>query len=599
MLSSAFENAGYTVFEAQDGFNVICEIKTSSPAIILCSVGLPLIPGFELSRIIKSQEDISRPFFVYSLTEENVSQTIISKSNCDDFYTVESDQLDTLVSKIEEKVIDKKFNETETSEKDNTPSELAAIKNITKFYEKESEDLNIIAAINKVFENLGDLRKACLALLKTLSDFVSYDIVLLSIYNNDKVHEYCNIRSPLSENEIQDFTAVCHNKFLTNCDSNKQINFLNCVYCDSENRNFQNTAATEKIKVIESANIFYKGKEFLGSITIGTAKTTRISNSNSRKFQFYAEKLSPYIKNVITQYKMGITIHNLRKAFSSFVPEEIIDDLIDKANVQTETAGEKRQVAVLICDIRSFTTISERNKAEDVVSFLNAYFTKMVEIIKTHGGSIDKFMGDAIMALFGAPISYEDNAQRAVEAAMEMISKLPTIDYSRLTLPEGINQISIGIGIHYGEVILGSIGCSDKKDYTVIGDSVNLASRLEGLTKLYGYHIVISDSIKSELNDKITAHKLDKVAVKGKKIPVWIYSIDTDLEKKPEEYHKNYNKGMELYEVGAWSLAKGYFEKAIAFTTACKAAELMLARCNNYIENPPENWDGAVVLTSK
>ena len=139
--------------------------------------------------------------------------------------------------------------------------------------------------------------------------------------------------------------------------------------------------------------------------------------------------------------KLALSESKLRSTFSKFVPEEIIEDLLSQEDTTSEQSNnEKRKVAVLICDIRNFTSISEINQPENVVGFLNGYFSLMVDIIKKHGGSIDKFIGDAIMALFGAPISYVDNAQRAVEAAMEMVKNLEVVNTSILNFPDGMNS---------------------------------------------------------------------------------------------------------------------------------------------------------------
>ena len=220
----------------------------------------------------------------------------------------------------------------------------------------------------------------------------------------------------------------------------------------------------------------------------------------------------------------------------------------------------------------------------------------MVDIIKKHGGSIDKFIGDAIMALFGAPISYVDNAQRAVEAAMEMVKNLEVVNTSILNFPDGMN-FDIGIGIHYGEVIVGNIGSKEKTNYTVIGDSVNLTSRLEGLTKQYGARIMISQDTKDELNEKIYTHLLDKVRVKGKQKGVQIYRVDE--KPLPSDFSDTYEKGLNLYMNGAWTLALSYFDKALEILPADKAAKLMKQRCEEFIETPPKDWNGAVALTSK
>ena len=197
----------------------------------------------------------------------------------------------------------------------------------------------------------------------------------------------------------------------------------------------------------------------------------------------------------------------------------------------------------------------------------------MVDIVKKYGGTVDKFVGDAIMVLFGAPISYNDNAKRAVQAAMEMYAQLEKIPCGNLKFPEGI-KLDIGIGIHYGPVIVGQIGSADKTNYTVIGDTVNLASRLEGLTKLYGARIIISEAVRDELDESMNALLLDSVKVKGKTESVFIYRVD----EKPlsKDFTQAYEKGFKSYSEGAFSLAVPYFEEALKFLPQDKAATLML-----------------------
>ena len=303
-----------------------------------------------------------------------------------------------------------------------------------------------------------------------------------------------------------------------------------------------------------------------------------------------------FLEQALYYKRASFTEQRLRRAFSRFVPEEVIDRLTEDAASEAESINEKRKVAVLICDIRNFTSISERNKPENVVSFLNEYFKKMVEVIKKHGGAIDKFMGDAIMALFGTPVSYEDNARRAVDAALEMQSLVPGISCSNLFIPEGMN-FNVGIGIHYGDVIVGSIGCAEKSDYTVIGDTVNLASRLEGLTKFYGAGIIISGAVKNELNRKYNLLHLDTVKVKGKSVGVQIYRVDENALNA--DYVQCYKKALDLYTNGAWNLAASYFERAQQLLPADKSASKMYERCLEFISNPPLNWDGAYSLNTK
>ena len=317
-------------------------------------------------------------------------------------------------------------------------------------------------------------------------------------------------------------------------------------------------------------------------------------------FSFAVDEITRILQSSIRMKGKIKFERNIRKAFSRFVPEQIIDELVDGVETESKVSvGEKRDVAILFCDIRSFTNISENNKPETIVSFLNRYFTTMCTIIKKHGGTVDKFMGDAIMALFGAPVSYQDNCRRAVAAAQEMRIALDSIELGDLILPAGM-KFNIGIGIHYGDVIVGSIGSEDKTDYSVIGDNVNLASRLEGLTKTYGTMILVSEAVKDDIAEgEFIFRHLDNVKVKGKEHPVPIYAVDRRLEDFSQSYREYYDKAFALYEKGVWNLAKEYFQKSLDECEGDKAAALMVSRCDDFILRPPENWDGAIAYNTK
>lgn len=244
--------------------------------------------------------------------------------------------------------------------------------------------------------------------------------------------------------------------------------------------------------------------------------------------------------NLVTQFLTTITIkyaysekeaRQIKKIFSSYVTEKIVNELIKNPSM-AKLGGARREVTVLFSDIRDFTTLSEKLPPEKVVEILNEYFSTMAEIIFKWEGTLDKFMGDAIMVFWGAPLPQNDHPEKALKCAIEMISKLRYL-HSKWKA-ENKPLLKIGIGISTGEVLVGNIGAEGKKmDYTVIGDHVNLACRLEKLNKQFDSEILISEftyermkeTIDSEYLDSIYVEELGTILVKGKETPVKIFKV--------------------------------------------------------------------------
>ena len=200
------------------------------------------------------------------------------------------------------------------------------------------------------------------------------------------------------------------------------------------------------------------------------------------------------------------------------VAEEIMKD-----RDRIKLGGNRSNVTVLFSDIRNFTTISEQLEAEEVVTMLNSYFTRMLDPIFRYEGTLDKFIGDAMMAVFGAPIPLVNDAEHAVRAALEMRRALRWYNEDRAG--QGLSPIDNGIGITKCEAVSGNIGSEQRMDYTVIGDTVNIASRLEGLTKSYDLKILVNEGVYNEIKDKIPCVDLGFAHVKGKEGDVHIYGV--------------------------------------------------------------------------
>ncbi|HYE85562.1 MAG TPA: adenylate/guanylate cyclase domain-containing protein [Vicinamibacterales bacterium] len=212
----------------------------------------------------------------------------------------------------------------------------------------------------------------------------------------------------------------------------------------------------------------------------------------------------------------------VKKLFSRYVSKDVYDQLVANPSLAA-LGGSRRHMTVLFSDIRGFTTMSEKGSPEDVVHQLNQLFARMVAVVFAHRGTLDKFVGDMIMALYGAPLDDDDHAEHAVQTALAMIATLR--EMNREWAVEGKPQLDIGIGINTGEMIAGNVGSETIMSYTVIGDAVNLGARLESLNKDYGTRIIISEATRQRLKGRYDIHPLGDVIVKGKTAPVAIYEV--------------------------------------------------------------------------
>jgi len=251
---------------------------------------------------------------------------------------------------------------------------------------------------------------------------------------------------------------------------------------------------------------------------------------------FLADTFFILFARVVTGDKENFII---KTAFRKYVNKELLEDLIANPS-QLELVGEEKEITVLFSDIRGFTTLSEKLQPRSLVQLLNQFLEIMSNVIHKNNGNIDKFIGDAIMAFWNAPINNKQHASLAIYAAIEMIQELEKTKKTQ----HNFQQLSIGIGINTGKMIVGNVGSKDRLNYTILGDNVNLGSRLEGLTKKYGIHIIVSQNTKNSYqqigNLKIIFRLLDVITVKGKSIPLKIYQPLLD-----NNFNRNLIKGYE------------------------------------------------------
>ena len=288
--------------------------------------------------------------------------------------------------------------------------------------------------------------------------------------------------------------------------------------------------------------------------------------------------------------------HQIRNIFQKYVPKDVIDSIFE--NPESMLVGENRVVAILFSDIRSFTTISEGYMPDELVAALNQYFESMVDIIMSHHGIVDKYIGDAIMAFFGAPVKRPDDAYQAVLAGLEMQEAL--LAFNKAQRDKGKPQFITGIGINYGVVTVGNIGSEKKMDYTIIGDMVNLGSRLEGLTKPYRQDLIFSESVNMKIKGKLPSRLVDKVVVKGKTMGESVYTTKLKLSDREKQGWAHHNAGAKLYYARHFEKARLHFLAAQKFLPNDYLSAMYLERCDRYIASPPpKDWNGTEVLTSK
>ena len=297
-----------------------------------------------------------------------------------------------------------------------------------------------------------------------------------------------------------------------------------------------------------------------------------------------------------------------RRTLERYVSKDLVREILDNpTSLLTALGGVRKSVAILFSDLRDFTTITEQADSAQLVAQLNEYFTEMVKCIFDNKGTVDKFIGDAVMAVWGE-VQSEGPAQdvaRAVTAAAQMQAALAKLNIQWKS--RGIRTLRMGLGINYGPVIVGNIGATgatEKMELTVIGDPVNLASRLEGLTKEYGLELLLGESAADLISDAFHLQFVDLVRVKGKKQPIRVYTVlgaqPSPLPENLSLYATCHVEGVHSYQKGDFTSAIESFQRCLGYVPENPLATIYISRCSNLRDHPPgADWDGVFVMTKK
>ncbi len=289
----------------------------------------------------------------------------------------------------------------------------------------------------------------------------------------------------------------------------------------------------------------------------------------------------------------------IKSTMVRFMSDKVVDRLLEAD--EALLGGTSQEVTILFSDIREFTNLSEKLGAREMVSVLNDYFAGMVDVIFDHDGTLDKFIGDAIMAVFGAPFVSADDTDNAVTTAIEMLIQLERFNRDRAV--EEKPSLDIGIGIDTGLVIAGTIGSPKRMDYTVIGDHVNVAARIESANKYYGTKILISENTLGHLRKKYRLREIDRVLVEGRDVPVTLFEI---LDFHSDESFPNmdavlvaFEAGLQHYRLREWDKGAPCFAEALKGNPRDRPTQIFLDRCWTYLARPPgDSWTGATAITA-
>ena len=379
-----------------------------------------------------------------------------------------------------------------------------------------------------------------------------------------------------------------------------------------------NTAGLKILKAKQANVVGHKAEEFFSGANAWVMEKVRQVEESQKSDIFMDAELTigedkvsvnltvlPLIS--VDQKKLGSMFmiedisgeKRMKSTMARYMDPGLAEQLLQKGE---DALGGKSVVAtVLFSDVRGFTTISEALGPQGIVALLNEYFTIMVDCISKEGGMLDKFIGDAIMAVFGLPLPHTDDEDRAVRATIAMISGLRKWNKERIA--NGQLTIDMGIGLNTDTIVSGNIGSPKRMDYTVIGDGVNLAARLESACKQYSARILISENTYKKLKGTYRAREVDFVVVKGKTEPVCIYEVldyhDDESFPNIMEVLNQFKSGLKYYREGHWDKSTAAFEEALKLNPEDKLAKTYIERCEYLKAHPPEDWKGVWVMKEK
>jgi class 3 adenylate cyclase/DNA-binding response OmpR family regulator len=612
MLMEFLASSGYAVERAINGFEGIKRVYNFMPHLIITDVEMPLFKGYQVTRLLKSRKNTRNiPVVMFTSLGETKDKFWGSQAGADAYIEKSPDNFRPLSDVIaaifsEEHDIDFAALEREGRRINDN----AIIEMVSNLLDNKLFQSTVIGMLTELSDKAYSMEMIVRGIFDLLHNVCETEIVSIMIRGTEgTLYVYTANFAGLSPASVKDFSGI-------------SVSDFNSLFPDfhletKHEEDFFPAGDNEK-KIASYVTLpLVIAREKFASVHIANSIKEYFSPNILDNINTFLISAAPIIANALSMHELAELQKKTRTAFARYVPADAMDEIIKSSKKAIQS--ENRNVVVLFSDIRNFTGISEHSSAQVVVAFLNAFFAKMGSEIISEGGHIDKFIGDAIMAVFGAFHTSGSAPASAIRAAVKMLAALPLMDTKGIGLAEG--SLNIGIGINCGECVLGNIGFQNKMDYTIIGDHVNLASRLEGVTKAYRHPLIVSEYMYNATKDHFLFRKVDSVRVKGKDDPVGIYAIYTgfegsggnvlrsgevlDLPTVPSllinrDMLVNYNKGLRLFDMREWKPAQEYFEKAVEIKNDDYLSRIYLERAVEFAQTPPpDNWDGSITLTEK
>lgn len=588
-LTGYFENQGILVQSCGDAIQGIQKIYENIPDIVICDSVLDEISGYEIAGLVKKDKDLKKIYFVIYSSMSDEKNSFYADDAKTDLYMSKMDLDPENLSFLCANVVNQNNDNSDKKELD-IPSQEIIKNNLNSIY----VDRTIKDYFNRSIFSLMSSVESLDHLIDSFFDFINESFavnaasVLIDTRNN---YSYFEKISSIIDNE---YSENMYNEVKNHFIEKNSIEAM--PQKDFYKRKFPNFKNSNEYFIKSGrGNLF---TFFYNESYIILYIDHNFNNPDEYLYLSYVINAFDKMLRKVWVFNDEMTYaENMKYSFSKFIPEKIINDLLRKKTDEDLMIGEKRKIAVLFSHIRNFAEIEQKHSAEDTVNFLNSHFSIYSASIKKFGGNINKYINDAVFAMFGAPESYENNVERCLRASAEVLKIIRGPEKPGMVL----SDYRIGIGIHEGDVIIGNIGSRDSFDYTGIGDNINLAARLESLNKYYDTDILISEEVKNSALSydlPLCYREVDTIKVKGRTAPTTVYSVELE-NSYSEKFIEEYNKGVKMFRLGNWNLALGFFKIAYKENKKDRITEIYLKRCEDFIETPPEKWDGALKLDFK